>query len=159
MRPTINEGGQRPLRNEVQSEAISETLTEKEERALSKMVDWGIALKLNDDDLDEVESAFSTFSHEYECTLTQSTSYTDKCPIFIDIEMKKATVPDPRVQLAVWAQAALKKRRHHHWNTDLPMPGIIVEKHEWNCYLFFEMAGNLVCTSHKFSSSLVHACT
>ncbi|KAG8532405.1 uncharacterized protein KY384_002890 [Bacidia gigantensis] len=146
MRPTLNEGkgGTKPLIHDVKSNEVSETPAEREERALSKMIDWGVALALEDDDLKSVELCFGEYEYHLECTLTQCTTYIDKCPIFIDIEMKKASVPDPKIQLAVWKQAALKKRQHHGWDTKVPMPGITVEKHEWNCYLFFKSQNNLI---------------
>lgn len=40
---------------------------------------------------------------------------------------------------------ALLKHQHHGWNTTMPMPGIIIDGHNWSYFLFLESSGNLVC--------------
>ncbi|KAG8526416.1 uncharacterized protein KY384_000009 [Bacidia gigantensis] len=113
VRPTINDGTKKELINELNEDgAASETPSEREDRALSKMIDWCLTLSLQPAESAELESLFSTLSH-YECSVNQTTSYLQECPIFTDVEMKKANMPDPRIQLAVWASAGLKKRRCH----------------------------------------------
>ena len=103
-------------------------------------------MNINSDDMDLIEQAFQN-SPDMECTLNQSVSYTRYNPLILDIEIKKTLqLRDPELQLAIWAAAALLKKRHHKWDTSMPMPAISINGHKWEYYIFFEMNENLVCS-------------
>lgn len=111
---------------------------------VSKMVDWCVGLQLGWEDETVISRAFSTVRPNMR-SLNQSLSFIDKVPLFLDIEMKKTNPGrDPEVQLAIWACAALKKKREMTWDTSLPMPGIVIEGHHWSYYVFVEIKKDLV---------------
>ncbi|KAL9047053.1 MAG: hypothetical protein Q9214_000270 [Letrouitia sp. 1 TL-2023] len=117
---------------------------EEEPDTVSKMVDWSLGLELNMEEERIVSRAFSKIRPN-ECSLNQSLSYISRCPFFLDIEIKKSQpVKNPEVQLAIWESGALQKKRHHGWDTSLPMPAITIEGHNWTYYLFIVMNEDLV---------------
>jgi len=119
---------------------------------IGRMVDWCLGLEISDDDLDEVNMAW-THCADYEHSLNQSGSYIHQSPLFLDIEIKKRNANrDPQVQLAVWEAASYLKKQHHEWDTSLPMPAISIDGHYWVYYLFFALDGEIV----RLSYSLPH---
>ena len=110
----------------------------------SRMVDWSIVLDLTADDEDTVADAFNKISDNAQ-SLNQSLSYIKNTPLLVDIELKKTNaVPDPLVQLAIWKAGGFKKMQLHGWDTSMPMPGITVNGHLWECYIFFARGSRLV---------------
>lgn len=109
------------------------------------MIDWALALRLNEDDSELVNRAFETVEYVWRSMNQSLTDFIRECPIFVDLELKKElSLRDPEVQLAVWASAGLLKKRQMQWSTELPMPGIVVDGHIWTSYLFFEQNEKLV---------------
>ena len=108
------------------------------------MVDWVLALQLSGPDLHVIRQAFNR-CRENEQSLNQTLSYITRFPIFADIEVKTSSNRDPEVQLGIWAAAAVLKRRHHGWDTEIPMPGIVVDGHAWKWYLLFVVGEEVVC--------------
>ena len=142
-RPTMPNGA--PLALEGDTEIASGTSAPQEPRSLTRMVDWCLGLQLGYDDAELVGSAFGMVMPN-ETSLNQTVSFIKQCPLFLDIEIKKTqTERNPEVQLAIWAAGALRKKQHHRWNTDLPMPAIAVNGHNWDYYLFFGWGDRLVC--------------
>ncbi|KAI4280052.1 MAG: hypothetical protein L6R38_004754 [Xanthoria sp. 2 TBL-2021] len=109
-------------------------------QVFSKIVDYSMALNLSWDEEELINEVYNTL-RPGERSLNQSLSYICSCPLFADIDLKKEQASrDPEVQLALWKTAASLKRRHHGWDSSLPMPGITVNGHIWNFYIFFEHA-------------------
>ncbi|KAL9012212.1 MAG: hypothetical protein Q9173_003006 [Seirophora scorigena] len=112
---------------------------------VGRMVDWVLALRLNDDESKLVNDAFATVEYVWRSMNQSLTDFIRECPIFVDLELKKElSLRDPEVQLAVWACAGLLKKREMQWSTELPMPGIVVDGHMWTSYLFFEQNEKLI---------------
>lgn len=108
------------------------------------MVDLCLALRLNPFDMAVINDAFAKTS-DYAASLNQSISFIKNNPLIMDIEIKKTIQRrDPKVQLAIWASAALLKKRIMRWDTSLPMPGVAINGHSWEYYIFFEMGKKLV---------------
>lgn len=115
-----------------QSNVTDENLT------TSRMVDWSLGLKLNHKETSIIDDAYSKMS-DWEQSLNQTVTYVKDVPMFLDVEVKKLNAAvTPEVQLAVWAGALYKKKLHHGWDTSIPMPGVVVNGHEWSLYIFFE---------------------
>ncbi|KAL8992390.1 MAG: hypothetical protein Q9188_007598, partial [Gyalolechia gomerana] len=116
---------------------------EEEDPTVSKMVDWCLGLQLGWEDETIINRAFSTVRPNMR-SLNQSLSFIDMVPLFVDIEIKKTNPGrDPEVQLAIWKCAALKKMREMAWDTSMPMPGIVIEGHNWSYYIFVEIKKDL----------------
>ncbi|KAL8712370.1 MAG: hypothetical protein Q9225_006955 [Loekoesia sp. 1 TL-2023] len=116
---------------------------------LGRMVDWVLALQLSMHDLGLISRAFSRCM-DSEHSLNQSLSYITRYPIFADVEVKTSSNRDPEVQLAIWAVGAVLKRRHHGWNTEMPMPAIVVDGHMWKWYLLFVVGDDVQMTGPEF---------
>lgn len=130
---------------DAQTSSSQQVMTEEISQTIGRMVDWCLALNLDDEDEDLVDEAFASMKGG-EQSLNQTLSYIHKCPLFLDIEIKKTqSNRDPEVQLAIWASSALLKRQHHGWDTSMPMPAIAINGNSWDYFLFFEMKGDLVC--------------
>ena len=132
-----------PLGDETRT-AGSKTATEDGDVTASRMVNMAIGLELDWKDTKTVTHAFATMP-DSEHSLNQSLAYIRDTPLFLDLELKRTmSNRDPHVQLAIWQAALHSKRLHHHWDTSMPMPGIIVNGHDWLFYLTFEKEGDLV---------------
>ena len=130
---------------DAQTSSNQTVMTEETAQTVGRMVDWCLALNLDKKEENLVNKAFAGMRGG-EQSLNQSLSYIHKCPLFLDIEIKKSqSNRDPEVQLAIWASAALLKRRHHGWDTSMPMPAITINGHSWVYFIFFEGEGDLVC--------------
>ncbi|KAL8699387.1 MAG: hypothetical protein Q9201_006031 [Fulgogasparrea decipioides] len=117
---------------------------EEEDPTISKMVDWCLGLELDENEHSIINEAFRQIRQNAR-SLNQSLSYIDTVPLFLDIEIKKThQARNPEVQLAVWACAGLKKKRYMGWDSSLPMPGIVVQGHNWFYYLFVEISSDLI---------------
>ena len=132
--------------------------TEESSQTVGMMVDWCLALNLDDEDEDLVKEAFAGLKSG-EQSLNQSPSYIHMCPLFLDIEIKKTqSNRDPEVQLAIWASSALRRRLHHGWDTSMPMPAIAVNGHLWDYFIFFEakedLVRNCICTRPRSAYSV-----
>ncbi|KAL6717754.1 hypothetical protein ACLMJK_003839 [Lecanora helva] len=102
------------------------------------MIDWSVGIMLGKSDLNLINRWFGNcLNHPHWASLNQSSSYISRNPIIIDVEIKGLSDLDPRIQLAVWAQARYKKRVFHGWDPTIPMPAIIIDRHTWEGYLFF----------------------
>ncbi|KAL8910878.1 MAG: hypothetical protein Q9171_003877 [Xanthocarpia ochracea] len=124
--------------------SIAEDSQAEEDPTVSKMVDWCIGLQLGWEDETIINRAFSTILPNMR-SLNQSLSFIDMVPLFVDIEIKKTNPGrDPEVQLAIWKCAALKKMREMAWDTSMPMPGIVIEGHNWSYYIFVEINADLI---------------
>ncbi|KAL9639767.1 MAG: hypothetical protein Q9204_000967 [Flavoplaca sp. TL-2023a] len=123
---------------------IAEDWQAEEDPTVSKMVDWCFGLQLGWEDENIINRAFSTVRPNMR-SLNQSLSFIDMVPLFVDIEIKKTNPGrDPEVQLAIWKCAALKKIREMEWDTSMPMPGIVIEGHNWFYYIFVEINTDLI---------------
>lgn len=113
-----------------------------------------MALNLSWDEEELINEVYNTL-RPGERSLNQSLSYICSCPLFADIELKKEQASrDPEVQLALWKAAASLKRRHHGWDSSLPMPGITVNGHIWNFYIFFEHAEKRLVSRYLYPAAL-----
>lgn len=128
-------------------------------KGVRKMVDWCLALALDYEDESILEKAFTTVNPN-ECSLNQSLSYIRRSPLFLDIELKREQpATDPEVELAIWASGALQKKLYHKWSTDLPMPAIAIEGHDWRWYIFVpkkispKKSRGLVCSLCRLPST------
>ena len=118
--------------------------TDDEDVTTSRMIDLALGLDLNDTDADAVTNAFKGM-RDNEHSLNQSMAYIRNTPLFLDIELKKVVSNrDPDVQLAIWQAASYSKKLYHGWDTSMPMPGIVVNGHDWQYYITFERDGGLV---------------
>ena len=78
-------------------------------------------------------------------SLNQSVGLVCLYPLLLNFEVKKEhNVPDPEIQLAVWAAGAISKKKLHGWDTMFPMPGISVWGSVWKGYIFFEQEDEIV---------------
>ena len=81
----------------------------------------------------------------HESSLNQCLSYIRRYLLIVDFDIKDSVSNrEQLVPLAVWESGALLKKRYHGWDTSMPMVGIKVDGHRWECYLFFEMDKALV---------------
>ena len=118
------------------------------------MIDWCLGLKLDSADQRTISAAFATMD-KFEQSLNQSLGYIRMEPLFLDIEIKKVLSDiDPEVQIAIWASASFLKRRHHHWDTSMPMPAVVVNGHNWDYYIFFPCDNELVSLASCWSTLL-----
>lgn len=124
-------------------------------QVFSKIVDYSIALELPWYEQDLIDEVYNTL-RAGERSVNQSLSYICNCPLVADIELKKEHAPrDPEVQLALWKAAALSKLRHHGWDSSLPMPGITVNDHIWNFFIFFEHAEKKLVSYNFYPAILI----
>ncbi|KAL8992936.1 MAG: hypothetical protein Q9169_006728 [Polycauliona sp. 2 TL-2023] len=109
----------------------------KPESTISKMVDWCVGLMLTPQENALVSTAWRHLGGQWgERSLNQSLSFIRTTPLVIDVELKKNQQPsNPEKQLIIWASGAGAKRRHHKWDTSLPIPGITVKGHMWNYFI------------------------
>ena len=146
LRPIMPNGT--PLEMDRDDQSISgQSEYSKRGAALTKMIDYTFCLDLKDANLKALRDALSGLPPNYR-SLNQTLGWPKNNPFFLDIELKKMFQNrDPRIQLAIWAMAAHKKRQLHGWDTSMPMPGITVDAHIWTGYIFFEMkkGEGLVC--------------
>lgn len=113
-------------------------------RTTTRMIDWSMTLKIHEDDLTIMNLAAQKM-RDYKWGVNQSQSYIKTSPIFLDIEVKRSMYDrDPRVQLSIWAAGALLKRRHHGWDTQMPMPAIAIYGDRWEYFISFEVNKDLV---------------
>ncbi|KAL8804080.1 MAG: hypothetical protein Q9182_002793 [Xanthomendoza sp. 2 TL-2023] len=125
---------------------------------INRMVDWSLGLELGLDDAPLIQEAYKMCS-DNEQSLNQTLAYVEGCPLFLDLEIKKAnTARSPEVQLATWAAAGILKKRHHGWNSNMiPTLAIAVDGHEWCYYIIFELAGEIIMTeAAKFGDTRNH---
>lgn len=142
MRPTRPEGAGF-LDLETQTNYTRTAKTNAAE-SIGRMIDWCLGLEVDDDDMDIIVQAWRK-SSDHEFSLNQSIQYISRDLLLADFELKPTVANrDPLVQLAIWESGALLKKRHHGWDTSMPMPGITISGHLWECYLFFELNNNLV---------------
>ncbi|KAG8526430.1 uncharacterized protein KY384_000023 [Bacidia gigantensis] len=112
--------------------------TNGELKSMGKMIDWMLGLVLKSDEHALLQRAYRNLRDHKARAISQSLSYIKDCPAICDIEIKKEQDPrDPLVQSAIWASAALKKKKSFEWDTTLPMPAILIDGHEWRWCLFF----------------------
>lgn len=117
----------------------------KSEVTISKMVDWCLGLELSPQEDSLVSAAWRQINYWNEHSLNQSLSFIKKTPLFADVEIKKTQQSsNPEIQLAIWGSGADQKRKHHGWDTSMPMPGITIEGHTWRYYLFTKIGPDLV---------------
>ena len=115
-----------------------------EDRTVTKMVDWVLALDVSYRDIKTISKAYRNCNIN-ECSLNQSLAYIKEWPLFADFEVKKTNQNhNPEVQLAIWESAAVMKKRHHGWSTSIPMPAVTIDGHSWRWYLVFVTGGDLV---------------
>ncbi|KAL8645638.1 MAG: hypothetical protein Q9210_006598 [Variospora velana] len=114
------------------------------ELTTTRMVDCSLGLFLEEPICDLISKAFKNLG-DYEQSLNQSMSYIRHTPLLLDLELKKTNqARDPQVQLAIWLAAAYLKRKHHGWDSSIPMPGLVVNGHQWEFYIAFERGDGLV---------------
>ena len=110
----------------------------------SRMIDLQLGLLLDEYDMDILNRAFGTMN-DNEHSVNQSISYIRTVPAIVDFELKKTTTNRlPEVQLAIWHAGLYSKRKHHKWDTSMPMPGVTVNGFDWVFYITFERDGKLV---------------
>ena len=126
------------------SEGAASAVTTEYGDAMARMVDWSVGLELDDDDEMLITNAYKHLTANLR-SINQSISYISNLPLIFDLEVKKTVQPrDPVVQIAIWASAALLKKRQHGWDTSMPSPAITVDGHTWRYYIFFELDTELV---------------
>ncbi|KAL9595110.1 MAG: hypothetical protein Q9179_005110 [Wetmoreana sp. 5 TL-2023] len=110
----------------------------------TRMVDISLGLELDTQDTSLVNEAWKT-KNDYEHSLNQSMAYIRSNPLFLDLELKSLNQNrDPVVQLGIWMAGLYEKRKHHGWDTSVPMPGLLVAGHDWKFYLGFVRGGGVV---------------
>ena len=135
--------GGKPLEPETQS-SQNQASAEEAVSPTSRMVDWCVGLLLDEETKDLVAKAFATLPDNIQ-SLNQSMNFIRHTSILFDIEIKRTMViRDPRVQLAIWIAAQYKKKLYHQWDTSMPMPGLVVNGFDWECFLFFPRNSQLV---------------
>ena len=133
------------LINKDRKNGESATMLTRPSEEIARMIDWCLGIELDSRKMKLIQEAFRKCA-DMECSLNQSVSYIHTNPLILDIVIQEPSqLRDPEVQLAVWASAALLKRRHHKWDTSMPMPAIAINGHRWDYYIFFESNGYLVC--------------
>ena len=106
-----------------------------------KRIDYACGLRLDfaaEEILRDQEYAGKATGYHSTNQMDNSSPYA-KLPLFLSIELKRPrTLQDPCVQLAVWEASGFVKKGIMGWDTSMPVPGITVEGHEWDLYLFFK---------------------
>ncbi|KAL9123599.1 MAG: hypothetical protein Q9217_006984 [Psora testacea] len=126
----------------LEDDVASSTITSQSPQEVARMIDWTLALKLTTEELFVITEAFKKLKMN-EGSLNQTLSFTSLCPLFLDFELKKSyTNHDPKIQLAVWKAAELRKKSLHRWDTSMPMPGITVNGHNWEYFLFYPISNS-----------------
>lgn len=122
------------------------TSSEEDGETIGRLVDWCFALDIRDDyNLQGLITRAFTYGAHHAQSLNQCINYISEDPLWLHVEIKKDhQARDPKVQLAIWALADLRKKMMHGWDTSMPVPGIVIDGVEWRLYLFFERGGNLV---------------
>ncbi|KAI4194273.1 MAG: hypothetical protein LQ350_007876 [Teloschistes chrysophthalmus] len=115
------------------------------ELSLQRQVDRVMALKISLEVKDRLNKAFSAFPLPNLHSVNQTLGSTSLSPIWLNLELKKRNQPvDPRIQLAIWATAGIKKRQPMGWDDSFPIPGIMVEGHIWRLYIFFVLQNSVM---------------
>ncbi|KAL8857189.1 MAG: hypothetical protein Q9178_006244 [Gyalolechia marmorata] len=106
---------------------------------ISKLIDWAMTLKLSEIEVLRISRAFTKLDRPLERSVNQTFGNLSYCPLFLLLEVKKSNQKtDPRIQLAIWASAAFTKYNMHGWDTSFPIPGVTVNGHDWELFLFYE---------------------
>ena len=101
-------------------------------------------MKIDLDDEDIIRKAWRSLP-SHESSLNQCISYIRRYLLIVDFDIKdRVSNREQLVPLAVWESGALLKKRYHGWDTSMPMIGIKVDGHQWECFLFFELEIHLV---------------
>ena len=137
-----------PVVNEAQT--MTASATDDGAPTTSRMVDLQLGLLLDECDMDIVNGAFGTMN-DNEHSINQSISYIRTVPAIVDFEIKKPTANRmPEVPLAIWHAGLYSKRKHHNWDTSMPMPGVTVNGFDWELYITFERNGKLVSNGVRY---------
>jgi len=113
------------------------------------MIDWTLGLNLDHKEISIIQAAYKTMS-DWEQSLNQTVAYVKDVPMFLDVEgAKQKAAVTPEVQLAVWAGALYQKKIYHRWDRSIPMPGVVVNAHQWALYLFFEWSHIALVSTSK----------
>lgn len=102
--------------------------------SISRMIDWCLRLEIDMDDKDIILLAWPNLS-DYEFSLIQCTPYISNYLLLVDVGIKTSISNcGPLVQHAIWEAGGLLKKRHHRWDASMPMPGITINGHLWECF-------------------------
>ncbi len=103
------------------------------------MIDMQYGLLVHQDDLTALRTGYRNLPPEFKSINQTLVEYTKEVPAFVDFELKrKGSDVDPKFQLAVWGAGLYLKRKHHGWDVSMPIVGIAIEGHTWECFLLFE---------------------
>ena len=142
MRPTRPKGPGKTVPT-TQNASYPRPLTERG-RSIGRRVNWCLGLKIDLDDEDIIRKAWR-YLPSHETSLNQCISYIRRYLLIVDFDIKdRVSNREQLVPLAVWESGALLKKRHHGWDTSMPMIAIKVDGHQWECFLFFELDKHLV---------------
>ncbi|KAL8704614.1 MAG: hypothetical protein Q9201_002234 [Fulgogasparrea decipioides] len=147
LRPKTHDGGNiTGIQGESSKEGSSSVdVGDDRDGSISRMIDWAVALKVSRNEKSRVKRAFSRINSVALHSINQTLGSMSQCPMFLTLELKKINqAKDPRVQLAIWAAAGIKKQQMHKWDSSFPMPGITINGHVWELFIFFEVEGQIM---------------
>lgn len=101
----------------------------------TKKIDYILGLELNEEEKEELRQRSAYVDPEFQSLNQSRHKSINKCPNFLDIEVKRLDGRDSKVQLGVWAAAGYKKKRLHGWSTELPILALGVQDHEWRLHV------------------------
>ena len=103
------------------------------------MIDMQYGLLIHDDDKDALRMGYRNMLPQVRSINQTTVEYTRDVPTFVDFELKrKGSDIDPKFQLAVWGAGLYLKRQYHGWDVSMPIVGVTIEGHTWECFLLFE---------------------
>ena len=108
------------------------------------ILDMQYGFWLSEDDKDALRQQYRGLAPDDRIINQTQALFTKDVPTFVDFKLKRDSVEDPKFQLAVWGAGLYLKRKHHKWDVSMPIIGVTIESHIWQCFLLFESGDKLV---------------
>ena len=104
----------------------------------SCMVDMQYGFSMHKEDDEALRKGYRKLPQGFQSINQTTVEFTRDVPTFVDFELKRGAIDDPKFQLAVWGAGLYLKRQYHGWDVSMPIVGVTIEGHTWECFLLFE---------------------